>query len=228
MTDDGPPLCPLCRCVCQDHTRLYCPTERSARGGTRLPRGGDKGFLFNCTICGSFVITRNDHEIMLGEETRNDDDALRLSTLLRERKIQKMTTAWIRCRGDDQYATLVQGELAEPVNCVPMSTRELLSRWPNTVPGKLDRTLSNLAEHSQKGGASIELQPQDRGVCFASDSDEMRFHIDSLEEQGLLQEVKHSLDSVSRAVVSAEGWAKYDELTGGAGSGPAHTNPLSP
>lgn len=218
MTDDSPPLCPFCRCVCHDCTLLHCPWGTGAHGRTCRPRGADKGYLYNCQICGSFVITYSDRDGFLKEETRNEADAWRLSALLRERKIQKMPTAWIRRRRDDEYATLVHGELAEPVDCVHMSTRELLSRWPDTVPEKLERTLQNLADLSQEGGAPIDLKQQDRGVCFAAGTDEVHFLLDALEEDGLIQAVSHALDGSSLTVVSAGGWARVGELTRGQGS----------
>lgn len=215
MTDDGPPLCPLCRCVRNDRVSLHCPMAQGPGRRIRRLRAADTGFLYNCPICGSFVITRKDHDYLLGDGTRNETDAQRLSALLRERSIHEMTTAWIRLRGDEEYAELVQRDFVEPVDCVHMQTRELLARWPHKVLDKLDRTLRNLAGLSLEGGQRVSVSGRpDYGVCFASSTTEMNFHLGALAKQKLIY---HDAIGFS-TVVLAEGWARVDELTRGTGS----------
>lgn len=220
MTEDLTSKCPLCKQPSPKVKDLFLHPDR-------LSIDHEIGFLFDCRSCGRFMVAifdlrhtllKLDVQTVASPVLVSEIEAFRLSALLREHRIKGRPTVWLRFRDDDAYGMLVDKDNNESPSHVKMPVSELLSRWPDTVPEKLNRTLQNLANLSRNGGQRVELPLLDRGVCFASNWEEMIYQLDSLCDQELLHEPRHSLSEGSEAVVSAEGWSRVDELARGPGS----------
>ena len=199
MNDELKKICPLCKNESPKVEDLFLSPDR-------IPDDHELGFLFDCHLCGPFIVSEHDlkHTLLkLNLEqvykpvTVSEEDASKLSALLREHHLKFGQTVWLRFRDDSSYGILVERDTQKPPDHVPMQAHELLGRWPHTVPEKLDRTLRNLASLSPKGGAIVEIRARDCGVCFARDFEETSYHITSLEEQDLLRKSHPTLISNS-------------------------------
>jgi hypothetical protein len=112
----------------------------------------------------------------------------------------------------DPYGRL-EGEDATPIDL-----SELLTRWPRSVPERIDRTLCNLARLSQTAGHKLDLLAMETSYGFARSREEFNFHIRALITSSFLEvRVAHG-DVIAQVVVSPSGWVEYERLTRGASS----------
>lgn len=99
----------------------------------------------------------------------------------------------------------------------PIHVKELLARWPRSVPETLDRCLCNLAKYKPNPGAEIKLQngrPLDF-LFFTSSRSEERYYIAALEElEWITNPGRHTQGHGIQ--ITPTGWARIGELAGGA------------
>jgi hypothetical protein len=93
---------------------------------------------------------------------------------------------------------------------------ELLAWWPRTVPERIDRTLCNFAKCSRTGGQVVQIgAADDVAFTFAETAREARYHIESLQNRGYLEQPK-STTQRGLLTVTPAGWERFEELTRGA------------
>ncbi len=198
-------VCPVC--LRSDATRHEV---KSAVPLANTKENCDDGFCINCSACGEFVVTHMDDVNLKSPRLRSKWNPAHLSALLREQAIRPLPKFWL------QYAMAPYGPL-ERTDLAPIDLDELLTRWPRTVPERIDRTLCNLARLSPTGGHRMGLDPKDTAMFFAVTEEEAMFHIDALKHYGLLDGDDFGIShSPSNSTLTADGWARFEELTSGA------------
>jgi len=168
----------------------------------------DSAYYIACPACGEFVVTHMDDVNLKSPPERSRWNAVHLSALLREQSIRPLPKFWLR-DGMDPYGPLERTDLA------PISLDELLTRWPRTVPERIDRTLCNLARLSPTGGHHILLDTRDTALTFAGTEKEARYHVTALLRYGLLDGKIYADLTPSHFALTPEGWARFEELTRG-------------
>jgi hypothetical protein len=99
----------------------------------------------------------------------------------------------------------------------PIDLPELLTRWPRSVPERIDRTLCNLARLSPSAGYELNLIPVEPAVGFAGSREEFKYHIQALVSSEYLD--SRPYHGVTGAiVVSPKGWGQFEKLTRGVSS----------
>lgn len=168
---------------------------------------------FECTACGTFLVTRRDAVNLRSSRLRSAWDGTKLSALLREQTLVRSGTVWLQDK-NEQYAPLNRTDIV----CITL--QELLSHWPRTVPERLERMLCNLARLSPRGGYPVTVFPPEPPVAFAKTDDEARFHLKGLIDYGFLEVgSKAGNAGIVTVIVTPRGWAQFEKLTRG-GSAP--------
>jgi len=98
-----------------------------------------------------------------------------------------------------------------------ISIAELMSRWPGTVPERIDRTLCNLAKLRSDAGSEFNREDLQLSIGFAGTRAELDYYVEALKEQGFLKVGYADLSSTPMGITPA-GWARIGELTHGASS----------
>lgn len=218
MTETTDTTCPICGEQDTEIIPLAEPPKYNGINRRLVPHRLGKGKQISCESCGDFIITDKDQKDELGDKAylahTQGDGLAKLSALIREMKIQKRPPPWIQFQSSDKYCPLLADYETEEPHHYPVHFDELLKGWPETVPEKLNRTLCNLARMTKKGG---DFLGPNQAVCFALDSQEASYHLNCLSEQGYID---HSgcQSNPGTAIVRAEGWERFDELTRGDGS----------
>src|SRR5690349_19558025 len=143
MMNGGTP-CPICLGVAE---REWTPDNRLVHH-------------YECETCGEFLVP----EVVLAQRAplAPNDSGYRLSAFIRERKL----------RGADPpiFFISLEGVGQPPPNSVLID--DALAAFPDTVSGRLDRTLLNVARLSPKPGARVHLtNNRDYPIGYAEDDD---------------------------------------------------------
>lgn len=208
-------VCPLCRGLGGRQTRITSAVPRLHDGQMHGRASCDDACLYECPTCGRFAITCDDRADFLDSDRGLRLKELRLSALLRERTIRGLSPYWLQFT-KGPYGPLERDELA------PIDINELLTRWPRTVPERLDRTLCNLARLSPQGGHRVEfVYERDHALAFAATPEEAFYNLRCLVRRGLVDE--HSKARPVTFVLTSEGWERFEGLTAG---GSARENPV--
>jgi len=155
-----------------------------------------------CDRCGEFAIHDDDRE----QYSRTLADSLpryELSAVLRERWIADSQQVLIHFRETIDYSSVG--------HYVAARAQDLVRRWPESVPERLDRSLLNLArlaEDSDGAGPWRVYDDNDIGLFFALNPDEMRYHVKCLISQDLL-EARPGCHNVR---LTAGGWHRVQQL----------------
>lgn len=188
-----------------------CPICRS--GADRQAIGGVHGaYYYNNCKCQGFAISRHDQANFLDiEAERAEYHPKRITTLLRERRINKFGNPLLLFQLKEHHTT--------HKNYSPVYVPELLAKWPETVQEKIERSLCNLAKLSTLPGYEHEI---DRFVgkeelFFAEHNIDKTFYMDALLEYGWV-EVTNADDRMQKLRITPSGWARFDELTRGKNS----------
>ena len=133
-------------------------------------------------------------------------DCARLCVLLRERYLKGFPAPLLWLSEDSNAVPDVAPKLLVP---------DLLKEWPDTVPERLDRCLCNLANFIPRPGEFGDFSKNiHQSVVFACDPIEVRYFLDALREQGLLENSTKT-DQWSYVRLTVAGWARVKDLTGG-------------
>jgi hypothetical protein len=158
-----------------------------------------------CSDCGMFFVSDIDVDDFLDNKVKREkSQAVRLSALTREQTIRGWPPFYIQFSKHAHY----------PVweGAAPISVEELLARWPATVTDRLNRVLCNYARSSKFGGAELG-SGANLPLLFAERRPEALFHMNTLKEKGLI-----AYSNNGHLYVTANGWAKVEELERGRSS----------
>lgn len=203
--------CPICSR--EDATRGYVNSAVAQNPGGSMTNTthADDAWRWSCKRCGDFVVTScDDANLRSGRDRRWDP--YQLSSLVAEQHYAGLPAFWLR-DGMDPYGPIRDS------NNMPVNVAELLSRWPRSVPERLDRTLCTIARMSRFAGESVQLIDNLESVTFARNPGEAYFHTSALHEQGFITKKYETLDPSRPALqpmcltLTARGWARFDELT---------------
>lgn len=181
--------CPICDRACKTKRIVFSPL-----------------FVhYDCANCGDFGMNEMTAQCMRSELIRVEAAApAHLSAITRERTIRRLQPYFLLLKGIQNVQT------THAPGTTPVYVEELLAnQWPRSIPERLDRILANFAELSTKAGGVVPVQ--EYAVAFAIDWDEAGFQIRALHEQGLI--TASLFGTGGSVVVTAEGWARIDELT---------------
>ena len=199
--------CPVCLndAVCEPFNTTYVESDGTKVESMWLNR-------VECKSCGEFVIHDVDAVNFRSERNRfwtmDGRSQFGLSALVREHFITGLPPYLLR-DGTNKYEH-------NPVDRLTIITiQELLRRQPGSVPERIERTLCNLARLSRVGGSVVTLDSSDVSLFFANTSREGEFHAQTLNEYGYIKLVTTSPWEV---IVTARGWARFEELTAGKAS----------
>ena len=200
------PVCPVC--LRPDAQRRAVNSAVPYKNNVEFRSNSESGIWITCPTCGEFVVTRSDDVNLQSQRLRSQWNSAHLSALLREQTIRPLPRFWIQ-DGMTPYGPLERTDLA------PIDLNELLTRWPHTVPERIDRTLCNLARLSPTGGYDIDVSPDDTALTFAQIADEAQFHINALVSNGLLIGKFNFGPGPSNFSLTPKGWSRFEELTRG-------------
>jgi len=163
---------------------------------------------YTCDGCGKFFITQCDMEDLRDSEKLRKRALLsRLSALAREQTIAKRPPFFIQ---------FTRGHYSANPHASAIFFEELLQRWPETVPERLDSALSNLARLSPEGGHLLPWPSADPILLFAESPREAEFFQESLRDSGYLK--AHKASSEQMCFLTPSGWERFDELRRAPGS----------
>lgn len=152
-----------------------------------------------------FAVTNDDRADFLENiQETNKLKPQRLSALLREHSIRGLPPYWVQFT-KEPYGALGSNRL------VPIFVYELLARWPQTVPERLNRTLCNFARLSGRGGRPVDILGESRELAFAESDDEADYHIGCLVDRKYLKNSGSGFDTAF--VLTAKGWDRHEQLT---------------
>jgi len=160
-----------------------------------------------CSACGEFAVTDQDEVNLKSSRVRSAWNAAHVSALLREQTVRNLPRFWLRC-GMDPYGLLQRTDLAA------IDINELLTRWPRTIPQRLDRTLCNFAQSSKRAGVQLQLSFHDTSLAFSETADEAEYIIRALLEYNYLKR-QNEVQGGLIAALTPDGWARFDKLTQG-------------
>jgi len=209
MSRDDYSICPVCKNKGDEPRRIPSAVPRTL-GVVQNVTHCDHALLYDCLGCGRFAITKSDSEDARDSERlwREEGSRTRLSGLLREQAIRPLPPFWLRF-GTEPYGPLQRGDFAL------IDVDELLTRWPRTVPERLDRTLCNLATLSPTGGHLVELTSDGVvSLAFGQTLGEALFNVRCLVERGYLDD-SASEPRATRVKLTADGWERFEKLTKG-------------
>lgn len=200
--------CPVCQRQDAGQTQIRSAVPKSATGEWQDRTSLDDAVFIECAACGQFVVTSIDFVNLTNPAGRSKWNSAHVSALLREQTVRDLPRFWLR-DGMDAYGPLERTDLA------PIDLSELLTRWPRTVPERIDRTLCNLARLSPTGGHQVEFNNEDTAIAFAENRHELHFNISNLINYRFLQQVSQHSKGWA-VIVTPEGWARFEMLTHGA------------
>ncbi len=184
--------CPICRWACR---RVSVPNFHSI------------GRYF-CSNCGEFLVHVHHVNTQLQHE-QGLKDLYRLSAILKEQAIRDLPPILLLFESGDCPA-LVGTFAAETV---PL----LRSRWPSTVPERLDRVLANLGRlQKDDPGTPLNMAKLTSSVLFARDSIEGTWYIRALEKQSKV--TVGSPGAAGGVQLTPKGWERFADLTRGGSS----------
>jgi hypothetical protein len=145
----------------------------------------DSQLLFDCLICGRFVITTH----AMGEISEWDESK------------KSLLSGFVRERSDGgSLAELWQKDLNVVISSTPASLDE-----------KLDRLLSRLVSRTKHFGETLTLRPVDRAIGYAVNRIEFDAQIDYLTEARLVKDMGSLGDGTHRLRVTAAGIARVED-----------------
>jgi len=182
-----------------------CPFCRSSV--EREPCPSDSVWCYikhECPYCGVFFLWSGD---LNNGNTPPQTDTARIAALLCERHLQGLPIPILQFR-NETYPPLA-GPISLPV-------KNLLAKWPNTPPERLERAFCNLVRYGgvNRVGEQIELEYNaiPSAMLFASSPDEARYYLSAFCDFGWMATDRTNLGKWSGCVTPA-GWGKFDELT---------------
>jgi len=159
-------------------------------------------FTIECPKCGSYGVTR---EATYSFKSMDPSRLLMIAAVVREADIHNRP---IMITGGK-----VDSEIEGFAECVRIT--ELLSRFPDSVSGRLEHALLNLAHISDSPGQwiAVDFTAADPRV-FSLNMNESRFIVTSLAQMQLVTIAKQGNTS-AELFVSAAGWNRINELEKG-------------
>ena len=167
----------------------------------------DDAKLYECPSCGHFAVTRADYiNATATERDWAERSRAQVSALLREQTIRDLPPHWLRF-GMEPYGPLQRGDL------VPIDVDELLARWPDTVPERLNRMLCNFARLSPRGGHRMDFDPEDTSLAFAETAEEAAYNLDCLRVGQWVDDESSRHSPQIHVRLTPKGWERFEEIT---------------
>jgi nucleoside 2-deoxyribosyltransferase len=174
-------LCPLCQTHC-----------------ISVPYNDNSAFDFECTICGSFSITRIALR-HLREHEELQDYKVMISCIIRENAIKGLPEIKI---------------LYSPNESSGYTIQQLIDAYPKSFSERSDRVLQNLARLTKFTGRGVRLNPTDYPVFFVDDLgiDSINFMIDYLLSENLIKMDAPVPGLPSSFILTSTGWKRIYQL----------------
>lgn len=155
-----------------------------------------------CEDCGTFLVEHLD-EINELRGPRGIEHPYQLSAILKEQEIKGLPPVFFQFgKADYPY---IEGTFAADANAL------IRSRWPSTVPERLDRLLLNLGRMQEHPGKRQNVREYPLSALFSRDVAERYWHLSTMSDEGLItyEQTSHT-DGVQ---LTAKRWTRFAELT---------------
>jgi nucleoside 2-deoxyribosyltransferase len=156
-----------------------------------------QAFAVSCTNCGSYIIS-HPATTVLDIHAQN-----KLSILLRERSIKK--------KGPIAIFTKQPSQELPHITWPIYTLEEMISKFPNKISDRIDRTLVNLAAVTNFPGAKLQITAKDKSLFFtqSNDNNEVFFLINQLIADEYITGIAGFPSDI---VVTVKGWNRVAEL----------------